>query len=169
MTTVRRAAPRRRERGQLPERRPSPSKGSVYVHDDTVRIVVLGKPAPQGSKVAVAGRVVEDNPRTKGWRQVIAEVCSTYLPAGWEPLDGPLEVWMTFYFDPPRGAQRGDRPTTRSTYDGDKLQRAIDDGLTQGGVIVDDARIVDWRGSKRYVWPDEGEARAEVIVMPSTG
>lgn len=165
---VRRQPPRRRERGQLPERRPSPDRGSVHVSHGVVRVITLGKPAPQGSKVAVRGRVVEDNVRTSGWRDMVETVCKTYLPADHEPLDGPLEVWLSFYFDPPRTAQRGDRPTTRSTYDVDKLMRALGDALTAGGVITDDSRIVDAHISKWYAWPDEGEPRAEAVVSPAS-
>jgi Holliday junction resolvase RusA-like endonuclease len=34
--------------------------------------------------------------------------------------------------------------------DVDKLVRAVGDGLTQGGAIADDARIVDLHAYKRY-------------------
>jgi Holliday junction resolvase RusA-like endonuclease len=140
----------------------------VHTSGNVVRIILLGKPAPQGSHRIERGRIKEDNRRTVGWREVIADVCTTNLPTDWAPLDGPLEVWLAFFFDPPRHAKPGDYPTTRATYDMDKLYRALGDGLTDGGVIVDDSRFIDAHVKKRYVWPGEGEARAEVIVCPVT-
>lgn len=136
--------------------------GDVVALGDSVAIAIYGKPAPQGSKGALG---MEDNPRTKPWRAAIKKVCDDFLPAGYEPLDGPISVEMCFWFTPPANAPRGSYPTTRMTYDLDKLYRALGDGLAEGGVIVDDARIVDANLRKRYLW-DEGEERAVVVVSP---
>lgn len=132
-----------------------------------VSVTILGTPAPQGSKiVSQFGGMKESNVRTEGWRAAITRVCKEHLPADWEPLDGPLDVDLWFWFDPPKSAQRGDLPITKATYDWDKLSRAMCDGLKDAGVIVDDARIIDATAHKRYVWPEEGEARAVALVSP---
>lgn len=152
-----------RPRGQLPTKR-GPSKveyGSVILlPQGAVSVVVLGRPAPQGSKGPLGN---ESNPRTRPWREQIKKVCDDELPAGFVPLDGPLDVEFWFYFDPPASAKPGDLPCTKSTYDWDKLSRALGDGLTEGGIIEDDARIVDAVVRKRYLWGD-GEERAVAVV-----
>lgn len=169
MTAVpRRSPPRRsRERGQLPEKAKLEHGSVIVLPNRAISVVILGQPAPQGSKiVSQFGGMKEANVRTEGWRAAIARVCKAELPADWEPLDGPLDADLWFFFDPPQRAKRGDLPDTRATYDADKLYRALGDGLTDGGVIVDDARIVDASVHKRYVWPDEGEPRAVAFVSP---
>lgn len=155
-------APPRRARGQLPFKAKPIEYGSVIVLPGGVpSIVVLGRPAPQGSKGPLG---TESNPRTKPWRATIAQVCRDGLPADWTPMDGPLIAELWFYFDPPKSAKRGDIPCTKTTYDVDKLTRAIFDGLTEGGVVVDDARFADAHVHKRFVWPNEGEARVVAVV-----
>ncbi len=164
MTTVQR---RTRARGELPQKAHVEYGSVVMLPGGSVSVVVLGQPAPQGSKiVSQYGGMKESNVRTEGWRKAIAKVCKEGLPADFTPLDEALTAEFWFFFDPPKAAEKGDLPTTRATYDGDKLQRAMCDGLQDGGVIKDDARIVDFHAYKRYVWPGEGEARAVVIVSP---
>lgn len=142
--------------------------GSVLVLPrHAISLTILGQPAPQGSKiVSQFGGMRESNVRTEGWRDAIARVCKQHLPEDWVQLDGALDIDLWFFFDPPARAKKGDLPTTKATYDWDKLSRAMCDGLTDGGVIVDDARIVDATVHKRYVWPGEGEARAVALVSP---
>jgi Holliday junction resolvase RusA-like endonuclease len=163
MTEIRR---RTRERGVLPVKAPSPVIGSCQViADETIVVTILGRPAPQGSKSPLG---MEANPRTRPWREMIRTVCEKKLPDNWEKLDGPLVLELWFWFDPPASAKPGDLPCTKTTYDWDKLSRAIGDGLTEGGVIVDDARIVDAHVYKRYIF-DKTEARAIAIVSPCRG
>lgn len=149
-----------RPRGQLPVKAKVEYGVVRLLPGDGVSVVVYGRPAPQGSKTPL---LEESNPRTKPWRAAIKKVCDDYKPADFVPLDGALEVDVWFYFDPPASATKGDLPTTKHTYDGDKLTRALFDGLVEGGVIVDDARVVDGHFHKRYVW-DGGQARAVAVV-----
>lgn len=162
------AVPRRsRPRGQLPEKKVLEHGSVMELPGQGITVTILGEPAPQGSKiVSQFGGMKESNVRTEGWRAAIARVCKQHLPKKWEPLDGPIVVDFWFFFTPPLKAKPGDMPTTRATNDWDKLGRALGDGLTDGGVIVDDARIVDGAIHKRYVWPGEGEPRAVAIVSP---
>lgn len=128
--------------------------------------MVHGRPAPQGSKIATKfGGVREDNPRTKPWRAAIEAVCkqpNLGVGPGFVLWDGPLCVEMWLFFEPPKSAPSGSLPTTKSTYDTDKLARAVNDGIT-GLVIVDDSRIVDLIVRKRYIW-DSTQERAEIKV-----
>ena len=156
---------RRRARGQMPTKATSPSKGTVLTAKGTVTVCVYGKPAPQGSKGALG---MEDNPRTKPWRAAIKAVCQEGLPDGFVPLDGPLVVDLWFFFARPPSVAPDAMPNTRSTYDWDKLSRAAGDGLSEGGVIVDDARIVDAHVHKRYCTPDT-EPRMLAIASPYRG
>lgn len=156
---------RRRARGEMPTKAASPSKGTVLTSKGTVTVCVYGRPAPQGSKSPLG---MEDNPRTKPWRAAIKNVCQEGLPAGFVPLDGSLVVDLWFFFAPLSSLAPGAMPNTRSTYDWDKLSRAAGDGLTEGGVIVDDARIVDAHVHKRYCSPDT-EPRMLAVISPYQG
>ena len=155
---------RRRPRGVLPARAEKPAAGSCVVMPpgDTIALTVFGRPAPQGSKTPMG---FEANHRTRPWREAIRALCVDKLPPDWEKLDGPLSIEMWFYFDRLKGHRSGDLPCTKSTYDVDKLSRAMNDGLTEGGVIVDDARVVDMYSHKRYCEIGT-ETRALVIVSP---
>jgi Holliday junction resolvase RusA-like endonuclease len=64
-----------------------------------------------------------------------------------EPMDGALEVELWFYLPRPSSVFR-EYPSVMP--DTDKLVRAVGDGLTNGGAIADDARIVDLHAYKRY-------------------
>lgn len=105
---------------------------------------------------------MEANIRTRPWRAAIKKVCDRKLPAGWDALDGPLEISMHFYFE--RGKTvTAPYPHTKTTYDVDKLARAMHDGLVDGGVLVDDSRVVDAHCFKRYC--EKGTEPRAVIVL----
>jgi Holliday junction resolvase RusA-like endonuclease len=78
------------------------------------------------------------------WRKAIETECQSLFE---EPIDGALEVELWFYLPRPSSVSR-DYPTVMP--DLDKLVRSVGDGLTQGGAIADDARIVDLHAYKRY-------------------
>ena len=121
---------------------------------------VLGTPAPQGSKRAfVVGKravMTEDSKRSGPWRDSVAAAAREAM-GGLTPVDLPMEVKVTFYFTRPKTVKR---PYPSVVPDIDKLQRALLDGLTAGGVFVDDSRVVDVTARKRYA----DFACAEVIV-----
>ena len=106
---------------------------------------VEGLPAPQGSKRHVGnGRMIEASKYLPAWRKAIETECRSLFD---EPMDGALEVELWFYLPRPSSVSR-EYPTVMP--DVDKLVRAVGDGLTQGGAIADDARIVDLHAYKRY-------------------
>ena len=126
-------------------------------------LTILGLPAPQGSKsfkgmvIGKRGqqipRLVESSKKLPKWRARVAKQAAM-LWQGREPLDRAVVVSMTFTIPKPTSA-----PKTRRTWpdrkpDASKLARAVEDSLTDAGVLADDARIVDLIASKRY--PGEG-------------
>jgi Holliday junction resolvase RusA-like endonuclease len=129
-----------------------------------IAFTVFGQPEPGGSKRAfVTGgraRVVDANPRAKGWKDRVAQVAGEHFQG--ELLDGPLELELTFYSPRPRSHYRTGKnshrlrdsapefPTTRP--DAGKLARATTDALT-GVLWRDDAQVVDDHHYKRYGAP----------------
>lgn len=134
---------------------------------------VAGVPAPQGSKTRTRwGGIREDNPATKPWRSAVAWEATAAMH-GTQPLTGPLELAVTFYFPRPKShygtGKNADRlkdtaPTWCATKpDTDKLIRAIGDAIT-GIVCRDDSQIVRVTAWKLY-----GTPAAEITVRPADG
>ncbi len=118
---------------------------------------VIGLPAPQGSKRHVGnGRMIESSKKVGPWRAAIVASATEFGYAGLR-LDGPLEVQIGFYLPRPKShfTTKGLRESAphfiTSTPDLDKLVRSTLDGLTEAGVIADDARVVELHAGKSYV------------------
>jgi len=123
---------------------------------------VEGLPAPQGSKKHVGnGRMVEASKYLPAWRKAIEEECKSLFE---EPMDGALEVELWFYLPRPSSISR-EFPTVMP--DVDKLVRGCLDGMTKGGAIVDDSRVVDLHAYKRYSF--DGWTGVEVVVQHLEG
>lgn len=127
------------------------------------RLTVAGDPRPQGSKsISPAGALYESSRHVKAWREAIAwQAKIAHLGAA--PITEPVLVVATFYMRLPQ-KPRWRRPAGKP--DLDKLQRALGDGLTDGGLIVDDAQIVAWAAEKRYARSSTGvvvEVFTEVV------
>src|SRR6266498_2685490 len=77
-------------------------------------ITVHGIPAPQGSKnVNRYGATYEVSKRVKPWREAVKFAALGVIEgyAGWVPMDGPLTLYVIFYFDrPERPSAAGRRP-----------------------------------------------------------
>lgn len=137
---------------------------------------ILGDPYPQGSKSVFNGHAVEGTSKTgrakhKTWRAAVVETCRDHAPP--TPHDGPLELQVTFRLAQPSNRRKADRllaamdgsPSTVKP-DLDKLIRGLLDGMTQGGLIRDDARVhliiarkvevIGWTGAQ--VWLDGAPA-----------
>lgn len=102
-------------------------------------LLVAGKPAPKGSRVFYGhgSRSRESSAACKPWVEQIAYCARANAPVG-GPLEPPYEVELSF------SLPEGKRPKYGwPTADGDldKLVRAVLDGLTQGGLIVDDRHV----------------------------
>lgn len=115
---------------------------------DKVRFWIPGTPVPQGSKTAfVVGRraVVTDQNKAKlkPWRAIVAAHADRGVT-----FTGPVTVEASFFLPRPQ-RPRFARPAVKP--DIDKLLRALLDGLTDGGLIDDDARVVNLHAEKYYI------------------
>lgn len=127
---------------------------------------VYGKQATQGSKRAFARRckdgrivasIVDDNPRLKHWRTVVAEQAQKHGPK--VPIAGPVSVVVSFRFARPAchygtGRNAGTiKPSARrkpiGKPDSTKLWRAVEDAM-KGIIWRDDSQVVDVRIRKNY-------------------
>lgn len=137
---------------------------TVQSDDDRVIIFVPGIPVPQGSKTAfVVGKraVVTDQNRVKlkPWRATVAEYADVA-----RTFDCPVAVTLTFHMPRPQ-RPRWSRPAVKP--DIDKLTRAIFDGLTDGGLLADDARVVEMHVYERYAENERHGVDVEVTEARS--
>ena len=112
---------------------------------------VFGDPVPQGSKRAFVVKnravVVDDNKATlRSWRSQIVDAARAELN-GEAPDLGAVRVTLMFFLRQPK---RPKAPVPITKPDVDKLARAILDGLTDAGVIRDDAQVTTLTARKRY-------------------
>ena len=115
-----------------------------------VSFFIPGIPIPQGSKKGfIAGKrvvIVDDNAATlKPWRAVVAKAANRGMT-----LDGPVHADLLFVMPRPQ-KPRWDVPAVKP--DIDKLTRAIFDGLTEGGLLADDARVTRMVVEEVYASP----------------
>lgn len=115
-----------------------------------VAFEVLGIPAPQGSKTRMPnGAMLDGGSKVsrashRAWRGAVAQAAKD-IAGQVGMLDGPLRLDASFRFPMPASRRKADR--TRgwcwkvSTPDIDKILRSTLDGLTDGGLICDDALI----------------------------
>lgn len=117
-----------------------------------IEVIVYGSPAPQGSKKFVGlsktgrGLMVESSKKVKPWRMDVKDAAEKAVKAHamLAPLDGPLVVSMVFTMPKPASA-----PKRRTTWpdkkpDVSKLARSTEDALSDAGLWVDDARVVEY-------------------------
>jgi Holliday junction resolvase RusA-like endonuclease len=128
-----------------------------------VSLSVVGDPASQGSHAIMQGRIVQVNSKKhKAWRNAITQTALATLPADWQPIDEPCELFVNFYMPKPASVKRS-LPTVSP--DLDKLIRAVGDSLTDSGVVVDDSRIVRISARKLYAIGIEPGATIEVKTL----
>ncbi len=131
---------------------------------DGVRLVVLGQPAPQGSKRAFSGTrkdgstysgVIESShERVKSWRQAVIEAAQAERMLTM-PFSEPVAVRMTFSLRRPASHYRTgknahllrDSAPARpgKTPDLSKLCRATEDALEAVGLLANDSLIVEYQ------------------------
>lgn len=129
---------------------------------DHLEIVVVGTPAPQGSKRHVGnGVMIESSKLVKPWRQDVRAAALDAIEAGGPTFPtGPVSLAVTFRVARPKGHYRTGRhaallrdsapvwPWTKP--DVSKLVRATEDALTEAGVWRDDAQVVELCAWKEY-------------------
>lgn len=131
-----------------------------------IRIVVSGDPKPKGSLKHIGrGRLVEQVEGSKTWRQRIAWAARSQYHG--RPLDVPAAVDFEVRVMAPKSApkRRITLPATRSSGDLDKHARNVLDALADGGILADDARVVELRARKRHCLPGE-QPGAVIVVRP---
>nr|DAV95879.1 MAG TPA: Endodeoxyribonuclease RusA [Caudoviricetes sp.] len=115
---------------------------------------IPGVPAPQGSKRTYGRRVIEDNPRTKPWRETMRKHhLKTSQAVGAPLIVGAFQASLRFVFTEPKSGalyQGTLDPIHAVKPDIDKLTRAVMDSLTSGGIIEDDARCNKLEAVKEY-------------------
>ena len=118
----------------------------------TLSVTVLGTPIPQGSMKSLGPRrlVHSNGEKLRPWRDTIAwHVRQNMADLGLQPFEGPVAVRVTFTLPRPKSAPKSRWAPDRKP-DGDKLERALFDGITAGGGWVDDAQVVKCEWSKAY-------------------
>ena len=130
-----------------------------------VTFCVTGIPQPKGSTKAFLPRgwtrpiVTSDNPRAKGWQQLVAEQAQTVAREGF--FTGPVAVALIFRL--PRPASAPKRVVHHVTKpDLDKLARCAIDGLI-GVLLPDDRVVVELRARKLFA-PVAAAPGAEITV-----
>ena len=93
--------------------------------------------------------MVESSKLLPAWRKAVKETIESEYDG--EPLDQPLSVEADFFMPKP-DKPMFDEPATSP--DLDKLQRAVGDGMEQGGLVKNDARITHWSATKNYATDD---------------
>jgi crossover junction endodeoxyribonuclease RusA len=122
-------------------------------------------PAPQGSKRHVGkGIMIESSKAVAPWREAVRAETQRVIEAGQQPYDHGEAVLVRVLFYMPRpqnhyGSRKGvryvkdsapGRPVTIGRNDIDKLQRAVFDGITEGGALGDDSQIASVVADKFY-------------------
>lgn len=119
-----------------------------------IQFEVLGVPAPKGSAKAFwrpgwkHAVVTHDSAKTKPWERAVVDGAHGAM-AGKAPFADAVSVSLHFYL--PRPASASKRVVLQAKKpDLDKLVRCVLDGLTVGGVVLDDAQVVEVRAEKQF-------------------
>jgi len=123
-----------------------------------IEFEVFGRPAPQGSKTIMRGRLVESSKYLPAWRKALAEAATQVQAETGFYSDQPLEVSVIFTLAKPKTVKR-EQPTVPP--DVDKLARSLD-SLTKI-LWDDDAQIVRMNLVKQYGEPQGAVIRIEEI------
>jgi Holliday junction resolvase RusA-like endonuclease len=131
---------------------------------------VWERPAPQGSKKYVGTRrtasganiplIVESSAYLPAWRKAVVEAVKQGMSDSGDDsiFDSAVKVEVTFYLTKPKSV-RTEYPVKPP--DIDKVCRSLLDGITYGGVWVDDSLVVSLVAYKRWA---KGEPGAAVTI-----
>lgn len=117
-----------------------------------IELIVYGSPAPQGSKKFVGttktgrGLMVESSKKVKPWRMDVKHAAEQLRVSlqGLAALDGPLSVSMVFTLPKPASAPKRRRTWPDRKPDVSKLARSTEDAISDAGLWMDDARVVEY-------------------------
>lgn len=117
-------------------------------------VTIPGHPKPKGSLKCIGGRggrghvLIEDNPGTKEWRNTVAGWIVSRVHSTADKGQA-LGAEVTLTIERPKSVKRT-YPTSRSSYDVDKLLRLILDALQDTPLLPDDAQICEVTARKAY-------------------
>ena len=112
----------------------------------TVAFEVFGRPAPQGSKTIMRGRMVESSKYLPAWRKAVAEAAFQHqAETGWF-CEEAVTVYVDFILEKPKTVKR-EYPTVPP--DVDKLARSVLDSCS-GVFYNDDAQVIKLVVTKQY-------------------
>lgn len=136
-----------------------------------VSFVVVGTPAPQGSKRHVGGgRMVESSKAVGPWRDSVAWAVRQVVGDRVAFPEGPVRVEIAFTVPMPKSRRAADRKFGMRWADRrpdlDKLLRSTLDGLTAGGAWGDDCQVVMVHASMTET-TGPVRTRIEVDALPS--
>lgn len=123
---------------------------------------IPGTPATQGSKSPGRGGFGfhESDKKLPAWREAV-KAAAVQARGGRDPYDFPVIVTLDVYLSPPKRSLFGRFHAVKP--DLDKLQRAVGDGLTAGGLLKDDSRIIRWEAGKHFA-EDATQTGARVTI-----
>lgn len=134
---------------------------------------IPGRPVSQGSKNRAAnGHLYESAKGHKQWRRTITDVAALYMLRNKIEPFTQARVWATYVFPRPKSHYRTNGEILPqyvdalylTTPDRDKLDRCLNDGLTDSGIITDDRIIYAGTSRKIYVCPEAPEPGCLVTI-----
>lgn len=106
-----------------------------------------GQPVMKNGKPLIRTATTHDNPKTKGWQQLVAEAAQPCAREG--IFTGAIVMTVTFRLPRPQSLPKKHVHHTKKP-DLDKLVRSTNDALT-GVLYTDDNQIVELHTRKAYV------------------
>lgn len=123
-----------------------------------IEIVVAGRPAPKGSRIA--GRTKDGRSYTRAaskyeqpWVEDVKATAQIVMRHHDIPAP-PYEVRLEFHLKKSQHRKK-DAPDYPTVGDVDKLARAVIDGLVKGGAMQDDKHVIALTATKRFAYPGE--------------
>jgi Holliday junction resolvase RusA-like endonuclease len=115
------------------------------------QLFIEGEPRPQGSKTPVqrGGKIIliEAQKQLPAWREHMTQMLKLKQLEHETPFTTAVNVALTFWLPRPKSVKR---QYATSTYDLDKLTRAVLDSVTKAGIWRDDSDVVDLTARKTY-------------------
>lgn len=160
---------------------------SETLHDDSrqswtddlrqaISFTIEGTPASKGSYRAVTGRsrktgkpvtrLIPMDSKERPWRDKVRQAALAAMTDnqfGGYGKDTPLILLAQFALVSPKTVRRH-RPTVKP--DLDKLLRCLMDGLTDSGIIHDDAQITSITTAKKYTGESDDTPGCTVLLTP---
>lgn len=139
---------------------------------NTLRFMAFGLPQPKGSARAFVPKgwtravVTSDNPKNKGWQQIVAGAAQTALEeTGGRMLTGPISLVVDFFLPKPKSTPKSVKAHLKKP-DLDKLVRSVKDALTKVA-WEDDSQVVMVTATKMFAPAGYSPAaRVEIFEIP---